>query len=427
MRLSFIVCLTALFLGFTLTPLAAPEAPVYIDITATETSKVKIAIPPFMDTRSMTPGSGDMADLLAQGLEFHGFIQIVSPTAYNHNRKADWKTLGVDYSIDASYEIVDNTMVIEAKLLDALAGEQLLGLRYRGTRDKSDDMVLRFCDAVIGELSNSPGISRSRVAFIADSSDRKEVYVADVLGRHVRQVTRHKVLSVSPRFSPDGNLLAYSSYHAGNQNLYLTDLRQNKVTRAISRRKGMNMGPAWSPIGDKMVVTLSKDGSPDLYLMDIKGKIERQLTSRAGINVSPSWSSNGSTLAFVSDRAGTPQVYSMNIGSNRVQRLTFQGRENTEPVWSPTGDRIAYTSMVNGQYQIFVMDANGGANRQITRPPGQHESPSWSPDGRQLVVSRQLGRDRKICAVFLNGSSSARPLFNLKGRQSSPQWSKRSK
>ena len=100
---------------------------------------------------------------------------------------------------------------------------------------------------MIEEFTGEPGISRSRIAFVSDATGRKEVVSCPMsLGRGHRQVTRHKHLVVSPRFSPDGIHLAYSSYHSGNQNLYLTDLRQNQVTRAISRRKGMNLAPAWS-------------------------------------------------------------------------------------------------------------------------------------------------------------------------------------
>lgn len=401
----------------------AEEAPVYIDVSATEVSKVKIAVPPFVDlkTGAAVPAGHEMAVLLGRGFEFHGFIEVVEAPG----REVDWGAMGVDYYVEGDYQVTNQVMSIEAKLFDVSGDKMLFGRRYQGAPAKRDDMVLRFCDTAIEEFSGTPGVSRTSIAFTADTSGRKEVYVADVLGRHIRQVTKHKTLAVSPRFSPDGHQLAYSSYHAGNQNLYVTDLRQDKVTRAVSRHKGMNMAPAWSPDGTRMVVTLSQDGSPDLYVINLQGQIEQRLTSGSGINVSANWSPDGKTLAFVSDRTGTPQVYVMDMGSKKTRRLTFQGRENTEPSWSPSGDKIAYTSMVNGRYQVFVMDASGAGARQVSKAPGQHESPSWSPDGRQLVVTSKLGREEKISAVLINGDGYSRPLFDLKGRHGSPQWSSR--
>jgi TolB protein len=364
-----------------------------------------------------------MAELLAKGLAFHGFIKILDPQTYGGRQDADWKVLGADYVVLTRYEGDASNMLIEGRLLDVGEDNMITGRRYSGSVGQRDEMVLRMCDALIEEFTGVPGISRSRIAFVSDRTGRKELYVADVLGLNIRQVTHHKHLVVSPRFSPDGNYLAYSSYHSGNQNLYMTDLRQNKVTRAISRREGMNMAPAWSPDGKKMVVTLSKDGSPDLYMIDLQGKILKRLTARAGINVSPSWSPDGRTLAFVSDRSGSPQIYLMDMKTFTVSRLTFEGQENTEPSWSPDGKLLAYTGLVGGNYQIFIMNPQDRSTaRQLTSDGGECESPTWSPDGRQIVFSRRSNTSQKICAVMKDGGEF-RVLFDqIPGNQSYPQW-----
>jgi len=401
---------------------------VYLDITASNMRKVIVAVPSFINVsaadRDRNTGRA-MADLLARGLEFHGFIRILDPLRYGGRQDADWKALGADYVIMGRYETTMSGMMVEGRLLDVSEDKVLSGRRYRGSVKQQDDMVLRLCDGLIEEFTGKPGISRTRIAFVSDESGRKEVYISDVLGLHTRQVTHHRHLVVSPRFSPDGRYLAYSSYHSGNQNLYLTDLRQNRITRAISRRRGMNLAPAWSPDGKTMIVTLSKDGNPDLYLIDRQGKIIRQLTSRTGINVSATWSPDGKFIAFVSDRSGTPQLYIMNMKNSRVRRLTFQGSENTEPSWSPQGDLIAYTGLRDVQHQIFIIDPGGRSSaRQVTSGPGNFESPTWSPDGKQIACSRRLGIKNQIYTVFKNGQG-LRVLFDRKGNQSYPQWSVR--
>jgi TolB protein len=407
-----------------LLPAALAER-VYLDITAQDVRKVVVAVPSFT---GMSISGGDveegraMAGLLSRALEFHGFIQILDPQQYGGRSDADWKTLGADYVIIGRFEKKDSGMQIEGRLLDVAEDRMITGRRYRGTPRQRDDMVLRFSDALIEEFTGAAGISRSRIAFVSDATGKKELYISDVLGLKTRQVTRHNHLVVSPRFSPDGNYMAYSSYHRGNQNLYLTDLRQSKVTRAISRRKGMNMAPAWSPDGKTMVVTLSKDGSPDLYLIDREGKILRRLTARAGINVSPSWSPDGKEIAFVSDRSGSPHIYLMNMKTRSVRRLTFKGSENTEPAWSPDGKLLAYTSLQGGQYHIFTVDLQDMATaRQVTSGWGDFESPTWSPDGKQIAFSRRRDGRQQICAVMKDGSN-LRVLFNRKGNQSYPQW-----
>ncbi len=401
---------------------------VYLDITATDVRKVVVAVPSFMSTPStqMPLDKGRaISSLLSDGLEFHGFLNVVDPKKYGDRREYDWKDIGVDYVILGKFDLKGSGLMVEGRILDVEENKILGGRRYKGSVNQQDNMVLRLCDALIEEFTGEPGIARSKIAYVSDTSGRKELYVSDVLGKNIRQVTRHRHLVVSPRFSPDGRYLSYSSYHTGNQNLYVTDLNQSKVTRAISRRKGMNMAPAWRPDGKTMAVTLSKNGSPDLYLMDREGKILEQLTSRSGINVSPTWSPDGKKMAFVSDRSGTPQIYIMNMNSRNVQRITFEGNENAEPSWSPKGDLIAYTSLIKGRYHAFTIDpANPNSRQQVTSGWGNFESPSWSPDGKQIVLSRKRDGKQAICAVFKTGKGM-RVLFKLKGNQSYPQWSAR--
>jgi len=426
---SLLLC-TALLAAvvFSLSPLARAAAAerIYLDIAASEMRKVVVAVPAFVNSAgevNSQTGSA-IARLVARGLEFHGFIRIVDSGRYGAHRGVDWKALGADYVVLGNYTASGNGMVIEGRLLDVVEDKILAGRRYRGAVDQRDDMALRLVDALVKEFTGEPGISRTSIAFVSDVTGRKEVYVSDVLGRRVRQVTRHNHLCVSPRFTPDGRFLAYSSYHRGNQNLYITELSQSKLTRALSRRKGMNLAPAFSPDGRTMVLTLSKGGSPDLYLLDRKGKIIEQLTSRSGINVSASFSPDGKSLAFVSDRSGRPQVYVMDLQSGQTRRLTFQGSENAEPAWSPRGDRIAYTGLTEGHYQIFTIPVTGGTPTRVSSGPGDFESPSWSPDGKQIAFSWKHDGRQELSVVFANGKGQ-RTLFTLKGNLSYPQWSPR--
>ena len=404
------------------------QARVYLDITSPDFRKVPVAVPYFSkknkpDRTNKT--DRDMAALLTDALEFHGFINVVPPEKYDGSKDTDWLNLGVDYTIIGEYEITAESTSFEFKLIDVDEGRILVGKRYKGSWDIRDKIMLKFCDEVIYQLTGERGISMSYIAFSSDISEGiKEIFVADVLGKNIKQITRHKNLAVSPKFSPDGKLLTYSSYHPGNPNLYITDWQEAKSTKAISRRPGLNLAPAWSPDGKTMVITLSMDGNPDLYLITPEGTIISRLTKNTGISVSPTWSPDGKHIAFVSDRSGNPQIYVMNIKTKSVRRITFQGNDNTEPSWSPDGEWIAYSGLYEGRYQVFIMKPEGGLPLQLTWYHDDHESPSWSPDGRQIVLSRLHDNDKDICTVFKNGTGF-RTLFRLKGHQSSPEWSTR--
>ncbi|RZW22023.1 MAG: Tol-Pal system beta propeller repeat protein TolB [Desulfobulbaceae bacterium] len=407
-------------------PAQAAAKRVYLDITSAETRKIQFAIPRFQNSASASDAKLDrgLADTLAKALVFHGIIDVLPNQQVAASTNGDWARLGADYGVVGRYSVNKDQLNMEIRLFDAAEDKMLMGKAYKGPLDEKDLMLYKFTDAVINELTGTPGLATTQIGFITQPADKREreVFITDILGRKTRQITRHRNLVVSPRFSPDGVNMAYTSYHSGNQNLYITDLRQSKTTRVISRRKGMNLAPAWSPDGQSMVVTLSFKGNPDLYLINRRGEILRQLTKRTGINVSPSFSPDGRHIVFVSDRSGKPQLYMMELVSGNTQRLTFEGVENAEPSWSPVENLVVYSSLRGGIYHLCTIDPfNIGSSTQITSDQTHHETPSWSPDGNQIIFAKRDGRDHKLYGIMKNGLYQ-RMLFSLPGSQTYPRW-----
>lgn len=420
-RSAFILLFSAILIFSSSVCSAWAEGKVYLDITASGTRKINMAVPPLTGSGGSAALGQELATILEKALEFHGIIAIIPRRNYSGS-SPNWKQLGADYTIQGTYTATSSGLNLELRLIDVATNSMLLGKKYSGSLEQKQDMLFKYCDLVIKELTGEPGVAFSQIAFISNGTGAKEAYLTNILGDRIRQITRHRNLVISPRFTPDGRSLSYSSYHKGNQDLYITELNQSTSTQALSRRKGMNLGPAWSPDGRKMVLTMSKDGNPDLYLLDRQGNILEQLTSRSGINVSPAWSPDGRKIAFVSDRSGKPQIYLMDLATRNVKRITFKGTENAEPAWSPKGDLLAYSCLLNGLYQICTTIPEEGATPvQVTKDSGHHESPDWSPDGKQIIFVKREGGTQKIHAVLKNGTFQ-RQLFSLKGNQTYPRW-----
>ncbi len=427
------LALVALLLLLLATAWSVPAAARdYLDLTA-DVRKIPLAVPYFIDKANGAAGEQgkELASTLGRALAFHGFFSLIPARRWGGGQDADWRRLGAEMVVLGTYRLEGGKLLLEIRLVDLVEGASLLGRRYRGAGAMADRMLFAFCDAAIEKLTGEPGVASSRIAFVSSSQQGKvkEIFVSDIIGRRIRQVTRHNSLAVSPRFSADGRRLLYTSYHRGRQVLYLT-APGSRTTRAISWRPGLNLAPAWSPVADRLALCLSPDGRADIFLTEAvpprrkQVKILKRLTRRNGINVSPTWSPDGQRIAFVSDRSGSPQIYVMDVASGATRRLTFEGSYNTAPSWSPKGDAIAYASMAGGTYQIFVISPDGGTPVQVTRSWGSHEDPDWSPDGRQIVFSRKRDARQEICAIFKNGVGE-RVLFRLPGRQSMPAWSPR--
>jgi dipeptidyl aminopeptidase/acylaminoacyl peptidase len=164
--------------------------------------------------------------------------------------------------------------------------------------------------------------------------------------------------------------------------------------RALTATDGSAFSPRWSPDGETVAYFARVDGKLGLWTMRADGAGKRKLTELERSNAylqwggpgnSLSWSPDGRQLAF---SAAGPRVYENDI----------------DPPHLPTGDDVMIIDRLlhKGVYfysdlrrtHIWTIPAEGGQARQLTSGDFDYHSFSWSPDGRYIAcVSNQTGRD----------------------------------
>ena len=330
--------------------------------------------------------------------------------------------LKVQFLAIGSVQSRGNELLLEGRLYDVGAGAEMIGKSYVGDPKILRTMVHRFADEVVYRVTGEKGIASTRIAFVSDvGGGAKEIYLMDYDGYTPVLITGNRSINLSPRWSPDGNRIAYTSYRDNNPDLFLLDLRSGR-RGPISKTPGLNVAPAWSPDGQWLVVSKSAGGGTNLYLMRADGSGERRLTFGSGISISASFSPNGQQIAFASDQGGNPQIYVMDITGANLQRLTFRGTYNVSPRWSPRGDKIAYVAREGGAMDIWVMDANGQNAQRLTDGIGHNEEPAWAPGGRHLAFTSSRDGRRNIYRIFADGTGLTRLTSN--GRDNYlPDWS----
>jgi len=331
-----------------------------------------------------------------------------------------WNSVGAQVLIAGEVRIEGDNVRLDCKIYDVATGKVLYGKEGTGNRTNLRRLAHLMADDLSYQLSGQPGIAHTRIVFVNHRAKAKELYVMDYDGHNTRQLTNHRAITLLPKISPDGKLVAYNSYKAGNPDAFLIDF-QGGAARELSGRQGLNTAPNWAPDGQTLALTLSRGGDPDLYLIDRSGKIFRRLTYTPGVDSSPSFSPNGQQMVFISDRAGTPELYVMDVTGANVQRLTY-GQYADSPAWSPKGDLIAYERQRGqGRYDIWVIDSSGRNNRQISEAGTRNEHPSWSPDGRFLAFMSDREGRQKICLMGSDGSSP-HCVSDLPGNSAMPSW-----
>ncbi|HSI85652.1 MAG: DPP IV N-terminal domain-containing protein [Candidatus Methylacidiphilales bacterium] len=389
--LAALTLLVAITFGFTLIPTAAlaqddiptarpatpalqPDAPTAAPaaeadpgagstIQVTGAAKVDIQVQSISGTEGSTATTTLMTDLSRS--------QLINPT-----------TTQAKYS--ATAQLGSGGLV--ARLTDTANGRVLVNKTYSGAWR---DAVHQFADDITFATTGIPGFASSKIAFVSNSTGSKELYIMDIDGHNVRQLTSDRTISSSPAWSRDNTMLAYTSYKSGYPDVYIIKLATGQRTR-VAYFPGINSGAAFSPDGTRLALTLSKDGNPELYIMPITGGGNNaapvRLTRTRGAETSPSWSPTGDRIVFCSDDRGSPQLFitSSTPGGN-TDRLSLNSTFTTEPDWSPDGRKITYTLRAGGLFQIGVYDMAVRNSVQCTTTGGQDSN--WTRDSRHVVYT----------------------------------------
>ena len=261
--------------------------------------------------------------------------------------------------------------------------QRVLGKSYSASANGVRGLAHKVADEIVYAVTGKKGMASGKIAVVGNRTKRKELYICDMDGKNMRQVTKDRSIVVGPSWSPDAKNITYTSYKRGYPNVYLTGRG-----KPISSHAGLNASGVISPDGKSLAVILSKDGNPELYIKSLRtGSLKRLTRTQKGNEATPSWSPDGNHIAYVSDSSGRPQVYIIPKNGGRAQRLSSSGTENVSPDWGKNG-YITYCSRVGGRYRIAVAHPVNRSLKILETDWADYEDPSWAPDGRHIVCSR---------------------------------------
>lgn len=213
-----------------------------------------------------------------------------------------------------------------------------------------EDSLVRF----------SPSVSPAgdKLAYFAsDSTEKKQVFVANTDGSNQIQLTNHTdVFHSRLRWSIDGNSLIYSA-----------DGKFWKVSIDSSEPEqipfSVNLSFQRKTYKQKQV-TFSNAGET-LYAR-----------GHMGLRISP----DGAQFAMIA----LGKLWVAPIGG-RPQEICSLPFPVAGLSWHPDGTQIAWSAGVGGSENIYSTNIKTGETKQLTDLPGREVQPSWSPDGNKLA------------------------------------------
>ncbi|MCB0379059.1 MAG: PD40 domain-containing protein [Bdellovibrionales bacterium] len=438
--------------------LGAKEHP-YINIGKAEIKQSPLALVPLIYLGTPALGKEQLAygkrmyDIIHKDLEISSYFSFIAPQAFVEDYKSksltpkendptrgfdftSWKQIGAEFMIRSGFKIARNQFSFEAYLYHVPQRKLVFGKSYIGSINDLRTIAHKFSNDVMMALTGKNGFFMTKfIAARSTTKYEKEIFIMDWDGANQKQMTRHRTISQSPSWSPNGRYITYTSfmYHkkrkTRNADLFLYDFKSDRRW-LLSYQKGINSGGTFTPDNESIVLRISDKGASDLYRVSIDGKNMTRLTKgpRGAMNVEPVVSPDGKKVAFSSDRSGKPMIYTMDMSGKNIKRLTFAGVYNSSPAWSPDGKRIAFAGFDNNHFDIFVLDADGKNLKRLTTAkkrtgaPANNEYPSFSPDGRFILFSSDRSGRYQLYIVSIDGKYEHRLTFDNKDYYK-PQWS----
>jgi len=199
--------------------------------------------------------------------------------------------------------------------------------------------------------------------------------------------------------------LLFQSDREGPTRLFVLDLTSGTVRRIGDAGDWLDEEPRWSPDGQRIAFssTRGQKGNYDIYVMNADGSNPLRMTDHPSNEQGPVWAADGQSLFFTGERDGRGEIYRVWLKDKRVDRVTSGIDRAIMPATSPDGRYLAYAAQTIMSFQIHLIDLTNGAERQVTSGGGACR-PSFSPDSQELAFVR-LDRDpSRIEAVRETGS-----------------------
>ena len=266
------------------------------------------------------------------------------------------------------------------------------------------------------KLLRHPTYSNGKVAF----SYLGDIWVANENGSGVQRLTDNQARDVYPRFSPDGNWIAFSSNREGNYDVYVVAATGGKPRQLTFHSADDNV-VGWTPDGKKILFTSARGNGvfpsvATLWEVPVEGGIERPVPTDWGAWAS--YSPDGAKLAFTRHPAiwsrkhyrgsYAADLWVMEVAAKKFTKLGDEDYKGNRlwPMYGRNGEiyfvanetenekniQFGGPDVMKSVNNIWKISDKGGKETQVTHHgDGNLFFPSISADGKTIVYEDNFG------------------------------------
>ncbi len=275
------------------------------------------------------------------------------------------------------------------------------------------------------------GGGAGELAFVSDRSGEPQIWLANLDGSHLRQLTFVAGGACEPEWAPDGSRLVFVSPCDGYTEMYLggglfvINADGSGLTALLDKSSG-DYDPAWSPDGSKIVFTsLRGAGKPWVYLLDLTTNELTPLAMEGSKNMQPEWSPDGKKIVFISTARKGERIWTMNTDGTEAQPFSGGDGLYSRPEWSPLDGQMVFSFRrdVSAPPTWYASSTVHFSTIPLMSTTDPKRGPSYSPDGQWVVYeSWPDGKNHDIWVVSASGGEPRLLLDYPGSNEFDPAW-----
>ncbi|HEY7059317.1 MAG TPA: protein kinase [Vicinamibacterales bacterium] len=228
------------------------------------------------------------------------------------------------------------------------------------------------------------------VAYVVETHDgRVDLYVGRVKGGARVRLTNDEALEGSPRFSPDGERIAFSRRSASGLEIRVIPALGGDVSATISGATS----PAWSPDGKELAYVRRTARGEELTVSGLDGSNARVMLRGDSVHpflINPAWSPDGRQIAIVRGTGGVGRdIWLVPAEGGPARRAIDEPASvfSDYPVFTPDGRGIVHSSNRGGATNIWFAPLGRGRPLRLTTGAGPDEAPTIAAGGAIAFVN----------------------------------------
>ncbi len=223
-------------------------------------------------------------------------------------------------------------------------------------------------------MLEQPAVSAMHIAFSYDG----DLWIADRSGANPRRMTSHAGTESSPRFSPDGQTIAFSGEYEGNVDVYVMPIIGG-IPKRLTYHPDSDAVEDFTPDGTAVLFSSSRNVFTgrfrQLFTAPLSGGLPTQLPIPNGLR--GTYSPDGKKIAYIpigerfqqwkNYRGGTcSRIWIYDVADHSVQMVPQpEGRCNdTNPAF--IGSHVYFRSDRNGEFNLFSFEPGTSEVKQLT-------------------------------------------------------------